>query len=80
MPKVSPQRREVIVHGYWTRSEWTAASLTMLIIDYLETLPLEMKYMWFGKTTKVKIAYFVTRYSIFAFYILAFICFTSHGH
>ncbi|EFI27806.1 hypothetical protein CC1G_14729 [Coprinopsis cinerea okayama7 len=51
--------------------------MVMLIADYLETLPTEVKHIWFGEMSKIKIAYFVTRYSIFLHYILTFVYYGS---
>ncbi|KAG2012943.1 hypothetical protein CC2G_009889 [Coprinopsis cinerea AmutBmut pab1-1] len=37
----------------------------------------QVKHIWFGKMSKIKIAYFVTRYSIFLHYILTFVYYGS---
>ncbi|TFK19547.1 hypothetical protein FA15DRAFT_708873 [Coprinopsis marcescibilis] len=42
-----------------------AAVLSFLISDYLETLPLELKYVWPSRWNSVKIVFLVARYSPF---------------
>ncbi|KAG2008299.1 hypothetical protein CC2G_013745 [Coprinopsis cinerea AmutBmut pab1-1] len=54
-----------------------AASMTLLILDYMETFPLEVAFFWKRKRDHLKLLYFITRYFIFAHYVISFVHYNS---
>ncbi|EAU82532.2 hypothetical protein CC1G_10991 [Coprinopsis cinerea okayama7 len=46
-----------------------AGCITALLVDYLETIPLEIRYIWYGKKTLVTTVYFLARYTVFLSYV-----------